>query len=727
MDPLSYFVGSAILSGAFETGKYVVSAAASGLVGNSFHNAVVHKIPEIRQFFQGAGQPTNHHLQRALRTAYLAATRRLLENARAEATHLSASRIDDDCSAWCDQALVWVKGQSDLLKDEKYQPPMLPGAWDPVHIVERQALDAAAEVAALRESLSGMLIKEWADAGLRMPPAPVLQALANGWTPQNSGTSAGTVSWFEEIGLYFANEIKAQPQVQAIFQASTLSKILIELRAFREESGQSRSRRGAPPFFAPSATSYFVGRESLLLLLAERLAKPGAVVPLTGMPGLGKTSLAIAFAHQRQSDFEAVYWISCAGQSLSSCAVELAAQLGIKFEGDPESELRNLRRTCAEQHCLLVLDNIEQNEIGGLVPGGRCAVLVTTRLAGLPFLAKYRSLEVDLFTPEECLAAFSEYLPAAEVSRHGHGYMELAEHLGRLPLAIAVAGGLLRNDLRYTLDRLLSEPQLHKLAHGELDISRLLGAAIASVSAEGRGLLSAMAVCAPSGFRLALAAEIIGIDEQAAVTVLQDLRSRSLVEIYDVEKLRCRLHSLIRAEAGQAAAQETRHARAIARRFSRWEESWRECEEDVNDWRLALTWAAGQKVSAAELANTFGSLASDGFHFAYRRGLLPDALKAMELAAESAVLVGNTDWLQASYGNQALILKDWGRLEDAMALHKKEEAICLELGLRDSLRISLHNQAIILDELGQSGEAGRLRAEAEAIHAELMWGRGTSA
>jgi hypothetical protein len=41
--------------------------------------------------------------------------------------------------------------------------------------------------------------------------------------------------------------------------------------------------------------------------------------------------------------------------------------------------------------------------------------------------------------------------------------------------------------------------------------------------------------------------------------------------------------------------------------------------------------------------------------------------------------------LQASYGNQALILQDWGRLEEAMALHKKEEALCLELGNRSEL------------------------------------------
>jgi hypothetical protein len=47
--------------------------------------------------------------------------------------------------------------------------------------------------------------------------------------------------------------------------------------------------------------------------------------------------------------------------------------------------------------------------------------------------------------------------------------------------------------------------------------------------------------------------------------------------------------------------------------------------------------------------------------------------------------LGNKDSLQTSYGNQASILYAWGRLEEAFELHKKQEALCLELGNRSSL------------------------------------------
>ncbi len=133
-------------------------------------------------------------------------------------------------------------------------------------------------------------------------------------------------------------------------------------------------------------------------------------------------------------------------------------------------------------------------------------------------------------------------------------YRTLAESLGWLPLGVAVAAGLLKNDVRYTLDRLLHETKLHRLAHGDQNIDQLLRAAIASATEPARQLLAAMAVCALSRFRLSLAAEIAGMEEAPALDSLQDLQGRSLVEEIDRDNRRYRLHSLIRAAAGQDAA-----------------------------------------------------------------------------------------------------------------------------------------------------------------------------
>ena len=43
-----------------------------------------------------------------------------------------------------------------------------------------------------------------------------------------------------------------------------------------------------------------------------------------------------------------------------------------------------------------------------------------------------------------------------------------------------------------------------------------------------------------------------------------------------------------------------------------------------------------------------------------------------------------------------MILKDWGRLEEAMALLEKQEALCIELGNKAGLSVCYCNQASIL-------------------------------
>jgi hypothetical protein len=46
--------------------------------------------------------------------------------------------------------------------------------------------------------------------------------------------------------------------------------------------------------------------------------------------------------------------------------------------------------------------------------------------------------------------------------------------------------------------------------------------------------------------------------------------------------------------------------------------------------------------------------------------------------------------------NQALILKNWGRLDEAMDYQKQSEALCRQLGNVDGLTISLVNQGWLL-------------------------------
>jgi len=71
------------------------------------------------------------------------------------------------------------------------------------------------------------------------------------------------------------------------------------------------------------------------------------------------------------------------------------------------------------------------------------------------------------------------------------------------------------------------------------------------------------------------------------------------------------------------------------------------------------------------------------------------------------------------YGNQALILQAWGRLEEAMALHKKQQALKEELEDRAGLSRTYGNQALILQAWGRLEEAMALHKKEQALCEEL--------
>jgi len=168
----------------------------------------------------------------------------------------------------------------------------------------------------------------------------------------------------------------------------------------------------------PVRPPIFVGREEQLASLRERLQQPGALVHVPAMPGIGKTTLALEFAHRYQQDFEAVYWLPCQSGSLSLIAGELARQLGLKLEGDLPEIVRELKHVCAGKRCLLILDNVEDGAPGDLISGGAASVLITTRRTNLPFLHSRQPLALPLFTEERCFDLFRHQLGQESVAQH---------------------------------------------------------------------------------------------------------------------------------------------------------------------------------------------------------------------------------------------------------------------------------------------------------------------
>ncbi|HUM92587.1 MAG TPA: ATP-binding protein, partial [Candidatus Competibacter sp.] len=106
---------------------------------------------------------------------------------------------------------------------------------------------------------------------------------------------------------------------------------------------------------------------------------------LQGMPGVGKTQLALKYAERHRQDYAAGLWVSAASrETLLSGFAALAGVLGLpeRNEADQEKAVAAVRRwlNTTDQVWLLILDNADELELlHDVLPSGRGHCLLTTR------------------------------------------------------------------------------------------------------------------------------------------------------------------------------------------------------------------------------------------------------------------------------------------------------------------------------------------------------------
>ena len=191
----------------------------------------------------------------------------------------------------------------------------------------------------------------------------------------------------------------------------------------------------------PPRNAAFTGRDMLLVAVREALlAGDRAVVQaLHGMGGVGKTQLAIEYAHRFANGYDVVWWVPAERAGLiTSQVAALAAALGCAERDAPvnaaaDAVLAELR---ARSRWLLLFDNAEAaHDLVPWLPGGTAGhVLITTRTGGWDEIAA-RPVEVDVFARPESAAVLRERVRGlAEADADA-----LGSELGDLPLAVAQA------------------------------------------------------------------------------------------------------------------------------------------------------------------------------------------------------------------------------------------------------------------------------------------------
>lgn len=202
-----------------------------------------------------------------------------------------------------------------------------------------------------------------------------------------------------------------------------------------------------------SGNARLVGRKDLLARLKEFLcgdAKP-VTVALNGLPGVGKTALAIELAYDPEVRAHFPDGILWAGLGLKPDVMELLSRWGallgvspteVGKQSDSEAWARAVRMAIGWRQMLLVIDDAwEIEEALAFQAGGPCcAYLVTTRY---PHLAVQLAADGALTVPE-----LSEKDGVALLARYASEFVEsapetaqaLVHSVGALPLALTLIG-----------------------------------------------------------------------------------------------------------------------------------------------------------------------------------------------------------------------------------------------------------------------------------------------
>jgi tetratricopeptide (TPR) repeat protein len=487
------------------------------------------------------------------------------------------------------------------------------------------------------------------------------------------------------------------------------------MRDMRRDAGAK-----AANFFLDYDPKDFVGRAEHLEALYAALAEQPGTLLLHGEAGSGKSTLALKFGWQFQGAFDAVIFQACGQRTANEIGQELAARLKLDVGSlSPEKQTEAAKQWLRERRSLLVLDDILNQDAIELKPGPPASVLVTSRHRSLPWIPAGNTREVKSFSREEAETVFRIHLGEETTTHYRDVLLQLAERVEWLPIAVVVAADVLRREMD-PLDRAAPGLQFEKLCDAAHDVPGLFQRAIRSQSAQARNLLYAAAICAPTGFWLPLAGTIAELQEAESREARDQLVSSSLLRVLDRARQRFQIHALLREQLRKDVADaglREKHAATMEERFQDWESHWKECTECLSEVIPAMEylWQAGR-------SSRCNSLADWGSSTARRVGELETALAILK--REESFYANRQDEaakgiLQKCRGNQAVILRAWGRLDDAMAFLKMQESICLELNNKGGLWSCYCNQAGIIKEWGRLQEAMNLLKAMEALCLEL--------
>ncbi|MGN9837348.1 AfsR/SARP family transcriptional regulator [Nonomuraea sp. H19] len=391
----------------------------------------------------------------------------------------------------------------------------------------------------------------------------------------------------DELGIEPGPELAALHQrILTADPTLAAAEVPAEEPAPEEEQQQQPQAPELPrPAQLPAAVNDFTGRKELTvrlrtLLSAQSSAEGVPVAAISGIGGVGKTTLAVHVAHAADDLFpDGQLYADLRGYTDEATAPESALgaflrALGIPPDVIPEGlpERSALYRSIlADRRILVLLDNARDAEqVSPLLPGSPgCAAIVTSRgkLADLP---SAKLIDLDVMEPYEALSLFASVAGPERVAAEHGAAMDVVAACGFLPLAVRIVAARLAARPSWTVESLV--PRLAD-EQRRLDEMRVGNLAVEATFALGYGQLEAAQARAfrllslPNGPDISsgAAAAVLSMSAFEAEEVLESLVDASLLEA--PAPGRYRFHDLLKLFARRALEKSERpQARTLALR-----------------------------------------------------------------------------------------------------------------------------------------------------------------
>ena len=424
----------------------------------------------------------------------------------------------------------------------------------------------------------------------------------------------------------------------------------------------------------PMPGTPLVGREAELAALKDLFAGDARLVSLVAQGGMGKTRVALAFAHtQPNAVFVNLASAATSAQALSA----VLAALGIKSGTDDRAELLQFLRNFAG---LLLLDNLEAHveTFAALLhqtleQSPKLRVLVTSREPlGLQAETVY---PLAGLTPGDAARLFTQSARRSDARfavLDGDGLLidQIAQRLEGMPLAIELAASWVRSislpqlqvELQRGLDVLTSQWRDTPARHRSLRV--VLEQSLQQLPAGGRSSLEQLSVFV-GGFTLAAAKAVTGI----TLVNLERLVSLALVKRTNE---RYSLHELVRQYASEHLAAQPAPMRGALGRH-------------------AAYFASAMPAMPRRTAQTVSTLELE----------LPN----LRLAWETASRTGNATWL----GTLMPVLDDLydvrGRTTEALEVFAAATAVITEPALLGGLLMRVGSYAMRIGDTTHATDA----------------------